>query len=978
MSRNSRVKYSGVIVPNSDLRRGQPEKRNKKITKIATWNVRSLLQCGKLDNVKMEMRNYEIDILGISEMKWPDAGDFWSEDFRIIHTGSAGNNTTGVGIILSKPPGQKVKGYIQISDRIIMVKISSTPTDMVIMQVYMPTSGHAEEEIDTIYSQINEALQSVKASENLIILGDWNAVVGKGEEQGIVGPYGCGVKNERGEKLIEFCAAHKLIITNTCFQHHPRRIYTWKMPGDIARYQIDYILVKQRFKNQVKDSRSFPGADINSDHNLVIAKCQLKFKKLNKEKVKRWPLEKLRDEEIKSKYEEHIDAGLISDGGEQQPIEEQWNNFKLLLLDAADQTLGKKTTPARKPWVTEEIRQMILERKTLKSLNTEESEKRYKVLRNTIIRECKKAKEHFLQRKCNEVDCYMRDGKTETAYKLVKTFFGDYKKAGGVVEDNEGKLLLDDADKAICWKKYLERLYGNKTNLPVLEDIETIDSDNRGETILKSEFMEAVKNLKQRKSAGIDNISPELIIFASPKALDTLFQIISNIYETGEIPSDFRKSIIIPIPKKTTAKKCEDHRTISLLSVASKILTKIIYRRMERLVDETLAPDQFGFRKNSGTREAILALRILIENRMLKDKPTYIAFIDLEKAFDSVLWDKMMMMFKVIGVKYKDRRILWELYNQQVAIITCGETTEQATIGKGVRQGCNLSPLIFNAYIEQAIKEIKEHINCGVKIQGEKVSMLRYADDIAVLSESKEDLEKMLETMEQVLESYGLKINKSKTKIMVCGNKEQAKIRIKVGNQTLEELKEFNYLGSKITKDGKSAREIKHRIHLAKLAFSKKKTLLAAKNISIDIRKQFLTSYVWNIALYGCETWTIATEEKRRLQAFELWCYRRMLRIRWIDRVTNEEILRRINSDRKIIYIIKQRRNSLLGHLIRHQNFLLTIIEGQIEGKNKRGRPRLTYINNIKRETGCNTYAELKELAMNRSRWRAVTNQSQD
>lgn len=115
-----------------------------------------------------------------------------------------------------------------------MVKISSTPTDMVIMQVYMPTSGHAEEEIDTIYSQINEALQSVKASENLIILGDWNAVVGKGEEQGIVGPYGCGVKNERGEKLIEFCAAHKLIITNTCFQHHPRRIYTWKMPGDIA------------------------------------------------------------------------------------------------------------------------------------------------------------------------------------------------------------------------------------------------------------------------------------------------------------------------------------------------------------------------------------------------------------------------------------------------------------------------------------------------------------------------------------------------------------------------------------------------------------------------------------------------------------------------------------------------------------------------------------------------------------------------
>src|SRR5271163_4704401 len=103
-------------------------------------------------------------------------------------------------------------------------------------------------------------------------MGDWNAVVGEGREGKEIGGYGLGVRNERGQMLVDFCKRMDLVVTNTWFQQHKRRRYTWKRPGDTGRFQIDYILVRHRFRNSVKNSKSYSGADIDSDHNLVMGK----------------------------------------------------------------------------------------------------------------------------------------------------------------------------------------------------------------------------------------------------------------------------------------------------------------------------------------------------------------------------------------------------------------------------------------------------------------------------------------------------------------------------------------------------------------------------------------------------------------------------------------------------------------------------------------------------------------------------------
>ena len=113
---------------------------------------------------------------GMSEIKWKDEGDFWSDNYRAIYSGDK-NSNTGVGIILTKEWEQRVKNYLLYNDRIMLIKLKTDENDLVIIQTYMPTSGYKDEEIEKVYEQPEEVVENVKKNDKLIMLGDWNAVV---------------------------------------------------------------------------------------------------------------------------------------------------------------------------------------------------------------------------------------------------------------------------------------------------------------------------------------------------------------------------------------------------------------------------------------------------------------------------------------------------------------------------------------------------------------------------------------------------------------------------------------------------------------------------------------------------------------------------------------------------------------------------------------------------------------------------------
>ena len=448
------------------------KKRRRKVPiKIGTWNVRTMMRAGKLENIKREMDRGNIDALGLCEVRWKDSGDYWSDSYRVIYSGGV-ESQRGVAIVLNAKLGMRVVNIEQVSDRIVVVEIKARPTNFVLVQVYMPTSNHREEEVDGVYEQIEEIIREVPGKKNLIVMGDWNAVVGEGRDGYEVGGHGLGTRNDRGEKAVEFCRRNKLVVTNTWFKHHPRRRYTWKMPGDSGRYQIDYIMVRQRYKNSVKNSRSYPGADADSDHNLVMMHCEVRFKKLNKSKrIKRWNLEALKGEK-RREYQELVDRNS-DETKEMGTIEEKWENIKTGIVRAAEKAIGSvETRKLKKQWVTEEMTRKMDERREWKNVNTDIGKMKYRKLNNQLRRITTRAKENWWKKQCEEMEKLQKEGEMGALYAKVKLLSGG--KRGQMVpkiKDKTGRTLIEQEDIQDRWREYVEELY-DSDNRPSNLDIE--------------------------------------------------------------------------------------------------------------------------------------------------------------------------------------------------------------------------------------------------------------------------------------------------------------------------------------------------------------------------------------------------------------------------------------------------------------------------------------------------------------------------
>ena len=146
------------------------------------------------------------------------------------------------------------------------------------------------------------------------------------------------------------------------------------------------------------------------------------------------------------------------------------------------------------------------------------------------------------------------------------------------------------------------------------------------------------------------------------------------------------------------------------------------------------------------------------------------------------------------------------------------------------------------------------------------------------------------------------------------------------------------------------------------------------------MKKKLINGCIWSVALYGSETWTVGKNEERAINAFETGCWRRMLKIKWSDRITNDEVFQKVKEERLLLKILKNRSHSWTGHTIRHNEFVVNITEGAISGGGKKkavGRPLLQYLKQVARNTGADSYTAMKRMACNKSIWKAAS-QSKD
>ena len=211
-------------------------------------------------------------------------------------------------------------------------------------------------------------------------------------------------------------------------------------------------------------------------------------------------------------------------------------------------------------------------------------------------------------------------------------------------------------------------------------------------------------------------------------------------------------------------------------------------------------------------------------------------------------------------------------------------TTDWFQIGKGVRQGCILSPCLFNFYAEYIMRNARlEEAQAGIKIAGRNIDNLRYADDTTLMAESKEELKSLLLKVKEESEKAGLKLNIQKTKIMASGPITSWEI----DGETVETVRDFILWGSKITADGDCSHEIKRRFLLGRKVITNLDNILKSRDNTLPAKVHLVKAMVFLVVMYGWESWTIKKAEHKRIDAFELWCWRRLLRVPWTARRSN-------------------------------------------------------------------------------------------
>ena len=253
-----------------------------KITLTAgTWNVQAVWTTGKLELLRNEMERFRYDIVGISEVRWTGKGETSNRDFIWSREGKT--HVRGVGMLLGNRARKSLVRYNPVNSRVIMARFDAAPYKITVIHAYAPTMVSSDEDIEAFYSILEGVLAKVHKKDIIIITGDWNAkiVSDNTDWKSVMGRYGYGDRNERGERLLEFAAIHSLYICNTRLEQKPQRKWTCPSPDGVHKNMIDLILIQQRWKSSVINCRTFQSADICSDHSLVLCNIRLHLKTLH-------------------------------------------------------------------------------------------------------------------------------------------------------------------------------------------------------------------------------------------------------------------------------------------------------------------------------------------------------------------------------------------------------------------------------------------------------------------------------------------------------------------------------------------------------------------------------------------------------------------------------------------------------------------------------------------------------------------------
>ncbi len=432
------------------------------------------------------------------------------------------------------------------------------------------------------------------------------------------------------------------------------------------------------------------------------------------------------------------------------------------------------------------------------------------------------------------------------------------------------------------WFDYYKKLNKNEVNETSEQKmaLRQAELNSQDSTVLDYEFsIEEIKKhickLKLNKSCGPDLISSEMLKYGKDLLCVSMKKLFNIVLQNGTFPKLWKNGVIINLFKSGLYTNPSNYRGITLTSILGKLFNSLVNSRLVDYLNrnDLITKYQAGFRKDFRPSDNIFMITQTMKIYRSLGKPLYMAFIDLHKAFDKVWRNGLLLKICNSNIGGRMYQVLKSMYSNNVSSVRVNNSTHctpEFPCEAGVRQGDSLSPTLFNLFMNDIAPLLNENCCNPAMIGDLPIGCLFYADDLVLLSESKEGLQKSLDTLSSYCTKWYLKVNESKSKIMICSKQKLSNnIKFNYNDKELERVSLYKYLGIMISDDSCLLPAHNSLMQKGLKAYYAMNSLLYSANITNT--KNYLMLFdalIRPILTYGCEIWGLDLLQKKAPKKF--------------------------------------------------------------------------------------------------------------